>query len=57
MSKPLSWKVLLPIGLVVWGLGKYFSDSTIGSAGALLGIIILLIGLIDLGRQFFKKKK
>ena len=57
MSKSLSWKVLLPLGVILWGLGKFFSESTIGSAGALLGIVIALMGLIDLGRQIFKKKE
>jgi hypothetical protein len=56
MNKTLSWKLLLPVGLIIWGLGRYFSDTTLGSAGALLGIVVVFMGLIDAGRAVFKKK-
>ena len=57
MKKNLSWKVLLPLGALIWLLGKVFSDSTLGSFGALLGLIILALGVVDVLRATFSKKK
>lgn len=54
--KKLSWKVLLPVGVGVWLIGK-FMDSFLGGAFALIGIVAFLMGVIDLVRTLVKGKK
>jgi hypothetical protein len=57
MNKNLSWKILIPLGLVIWILGKAFSDSTLGSAGAVLGLIILVLGIVAAVRAYINRNK
>lgn len=47
MNKILSWKFLIPIGIILW-----FFNGVI----RLLGVIVFLIGLIDLFRWFKSKR-
>jgi len=54
--KKLSWKMLLPVGISVWLVGK-FMDSILGGAFALIGVIAFLMGVIDLVRTIVKGKK
>ena len=54
--KKLSWKVLLPVGVVVWLIGKTM-DSFLGGAFALIGIIAFLMGVVDVVRTLAKGKK
>lgn len=49
IKQTLSWKFLIPFG-IVWVL--IFNNSVL----ALIGTISFLLGLVDLGRQIFKKK-
>lgn len=50
LNQSLSWKFLLPIGAILWFLFY-------GAIWQLLGSIIFLMGIIDLGRQIIKKFK
>ena len=52
----LNWKLLLPIGLGIWLVGK-FMDSFLGGALALIGIIAFLMGIVDLVRMLVRGKK
>ena len=49
LNKSVSWKVALPIGIV---LAFLFRGGIIG----LVGDIMVIFGIIDLFRQIFKKK-
>ncbi len=49
-NKTLSWKILLPIGVLLLVIGYQ------GAIG-LLGLIMTMMGIIDLVRQYRKKKK
>lgn len=57
MKKFLSWKLLLPLGALIWVIGKLFSDTFLGSACALLGLIILAMGVIAAVRAAIAKRK
>jgi len=50
LNKTLSWKILLPIGVLFLIIGYQ------GAIG-LLGLIMTIMGIIDLVRQFKKKRK
>lgn len=59
--KNLSWKVLLPVGVFAWLIGKTMdsfmdSFSGLGGAFALIGIIAFLMGVIDAVRTIVKSK-
>ncbi len=49
-KRNLSWKFLLPFG-TIWLI--IFNNSIF----ALVGTISVIMGIIDLGRMFFKKNK
>lgn len=50
LKQSLSWKILLPIGIILWVIGY-------GGFIGLLGIIMTLMGIIDLGRTLIRKRK
>jgi len=50
LNKTLSWKILLPIGVLLLVIGYQ------GAMG-LIGLIMTIMGIIDLVRQHRKKKK
>gem|GEM_PF-2372280 len=52
MKKELSWKLLIPLGLVLWLIGKFVFVGIVGSSLTLIGFIIGIMGIISL----FKKK-
>ncbi|TSC89138.1 MAG: hypothetical protein G01um10143_519 [Parcubacteria group bacterium Gr01-1014_3] len=47
MNKKLSWKLLIPAGAILW-----FFDGLV----RLVGVIMILIGIIDLLRALKSKK-
>jgi len=48
-KQSLSWKLLLPLGIMLWLIGR-------GGILALLGTIVFLMGLVDLFRYFKNRK-
>ena len=56
MNKALSWKVLLPLGVVAWVVSHYIITGVVADAIGVLATIILLMGVIDFFRNLFKQK-
>jgi hypothetical protein len=56
MNRSLSWKILIPLGIIMFIVGKIIGEF-IGSALNILAIIILLMGAIDAIRIVLKKDK
>lgn len=61
MKKVVSWKILLPLGFVMMiafrkDLGG-INFGVIGDSLELLSAFLILFGLTDLVRSFFKKPK
>jgi hypothetical protein len=49
LNKSISWKVVLPVGII---LAVIFHGGAVG----FVGDILVIFGLIDLFRQIFKRK-
>jgi len=49
-KQALSWKILLPLGIILWII---FYGGMLG----ILGPFITLMGIIDLVRQWWNKRK
>lgn len=58
LNQKLSWKLTLPFGIILWLLGKLMGPETIiASAIATAGLIIGLLGIVDLIRSFVQREK
>ncbi len=58
LNQTLSWKFTLPLGIIIWLIGKLMgTENFTASAIATAGFIIGAIGLVSLISSFFKKKK
>ena len=58
LNQKLSWEFTLPFGIILWLLGKLLgAESIIASTIATAGLIIGLLGIVDLIRSFIQKGK
>ena len=57
MKKTLSWKFLLPAFIIVYLISRSGVLGIISDTLGLLAAILFGMGVIDLGRTIFKKKK
>ncbi len=56
-KQKLSWKILLPIGIILWILFSLETEGVLGDAISFIGFIMTVMGIIDLIRVLIKKKR
>jgi len=56
LKQSLSWKILLPVGAILWLVFRG-GESVISSGISLIGFIMAIMGIIDLGRTLIRKRK
>ena len=57
MKKNLSWKILIPLGVVCILIGRLVQGGVITDAIGVLGDIVFLLGAVNLIATFYKNKK
>lgn len=57
-NKVLSWKVLLPVGILLWAIGRWALDGTVlGASANIIGLIIAAVGIVRLITHIIGRKK
>ena len=57
-NKVLSWKVLLPVGILLWIIGRWALNGTnLGALATIIGLIVAAVGIVRLITHIIGRKK